>query len=348
MLQRLLACLTIFSVPFLFTACSTTHYLYQAAKGQLELTTKAVPLIERIENPSTPPFQKKLLREISQIKSFGESQGLKATPNYEKFVQLDRPYVVWVVAASKPLEFKAKVWNFLLVGSFNYLGWFSEEDAVRFAKEIKSDEELDVYVRGASAYSTLGWFNDPILSTMISEDEDALVDLVNTVLHESVHATFFIKNQSYFNESLASFVADELTPIYLSDFFNQNPKIKKKYLEDLIKNKNYAEEFKKTYFELDSLYKSDLSDSDKLSRKEILFESLNQKLKIKRKLNNAFLIQYRTYGVGREDFEKLFQSCEHSIQRFLKKVMLLNGGSFERSNQDDFSQVIEKLNLGGC
>src|SRR5664280_430428 len=195
--------------------CGSLGYLYQAANGQLALMNHARPVEELLKDPQTPPRLRRLLSENGPIKEFAEKQGLKPTRNYREYVQMDRPVAVWVVIASEEFRFKAKEWSFPLVGSFNSLGWFASADADAYAAGVRK-EGWDVDVRGAAAYSTLGWFHDPILSTMIPEGDGAMGALVNTVLHESLHATVYVNNQSYFNESLACVVADKLTPEYLS------------------------------------------------------------------------------------------------------------------------------------
>src|SRR5690606_29813806 len=97
-----------------------------------------------------------------------------------------------------------------------YLGWFDLDDAQSYAEEL-AKEGLDVEVRGATAYSTLGWFRDPVLSSMLPEGPATLAGLVDVVLHESVHATVYVPGQSTFNESLAEYVSDNLTERYLRD-----------------------------------------------------------------------------------------------------------------------------------
>ncbi len=208
----LLACLLF---CFSLTGCAGLGYLLQAGKGQLEISNRAKPIDEVLKDERTPPRLKALLARIPEIKSFGERHGLKATSNYTEYVDLKRPAAVWVVSASEPLKFEPRRWSFPIVGSFTYLGWFDRKSAEEFGEELRK-EGLDVYVRGASAFSTLGWFRDPVLSTMIGSGDTALGELANVVLHESVHATFYLKHQSYFNESLASFVADRMTPQYLA------------------------------------------------------------------------------------------------------------------------------------
>ena len=131
-------------------------------------------------------------------------------------MRIDRPNVVWVVSASDPLRFHSKTWTFPLVGSFTYLGWFKTDEAKTFAESLKR-EGWDVDMRGSQAYSTEGYFEDSVLSTMIPEGKAALGELANVILHESTHATFFVHHQSTLNESVANFVGDKLADLYLAE-----------------------------------------------------------------------------------------------------------------------------------
>src|SRR5690606_33885389 len=135
-------------------------------------------------------------------------QGLNRTRNYDHYADLQRPAAVWVVQAAPRLELTERAWSFPIVGTVPYLGFFDETEAQAFARELELAEDLDVDVRTAAAYSTLGWLRAPVLSTMIADGPEALGELVNIVLHESVHATVYVPGQSAFDESLASFVAD--------------------------------------------------------------------------------------------------------------------------------------------
>src|SRR5262249_41967930 len=156
---------------------------------------------------------------------------LTATENYVRYTQLDRDAAVYVVQAAPPLELKPRLWSFPIVGTVPYLGWFNVKDAKAYAQTL-AQQGLDVDVRGASAYSTLGWFKDPVLSTMIGEGDGALGELANTVLHESTHATLYVKGQSAFNESLASFVGDRLARDWLATRFGEGSRQLKAYDAD--------------------------------------------------------------------------------------------------------------------
>jgi predicted aminopeptidase len=196
--------------------CTTVRYLAQASAGQVDLRLRARDNTEVLKDIRTELWVKRLLSEVASIKRFGERQGLTPTANYTQYADLQRPYAVWVVSACEPLRFHDKTWSFPIVGSVPYLGWFYKADAEAFAEGLRK-EGWDVSVRGADAYSTLGWFNDPVLSTMIGESREAFGELVNVILHESLHASIYFEGQTDINESLANFVADRLTVVYLDE-----------------------------------------------------------------------------------------------------------------------------------
>jgi predicted aminopeptidase len=332
----------VISSLFLFSGCGTVSYLAQAGKGQFELFNRAKPIPEVLKDPRVPTRIKALLAEISEIKAFGESQGLKPTTNYQEYVQLDRSAVVYSVSAAKPLKFEPKIWSFLLVGSFPYLGWFDLDGAKKYAQGLK-DEGWDVDLRGVRAYSTLGWFRDAVLSTMIPEGDEARGELVNVVIHESVHATLYISGQSNFNESLANFVANDLTPIYLKQKSGPDSPELLAYLhadEQGIENEKQLHE---AYVRLDEIYRSSRPDEEKLAEKHEILSGLQEKLKWKREINNATLIQFKTYNTGTPEFGEVLKACGGDIKRFMGVMSTLKSSSFSKSQQDDLASVLLPL-----
>jgi predicted aminopeptidase len=320
-------------------------YLWQAGKGQLEFSNRARPISEVIQDPHTPPKTAELLGEIGAIKKFGESEGLKPTKNYTSYVKLNRPASVWVVSACEKLAFKSKEWKFPIVGTFPYLGWFDLDDAKRYVEELRA-EGWDADVRGARAFSTLGWFRDPVVSTMLPEGDEALGDLVNVVLHESVHATFYINDQSYFNESLANFVADHLTPKYLALTRGKDSGELKSYLASEREGEETTRMLHVAYDTLDQLYRSDKSESEKLEEKKKTLTKLTEELKFRREINNATLIQFRTYNVGTAEFEAIYKGCGESWPRFWKAIRKLDEKSFSSSQQEELAPVLGPLATG--
>lgn len=300
----------------------------------------AKPLDEVMKDPRTDPKLIALLSKISDVKKFGDQYGLKPTPNYTEYVKLDRDAVVYVVTVSEPLEFKVKIFSFPIAGSFNYIGWFKKDDAIEFAKKFEA-EGKDIDVRGASAYSTLGWFRDPLLSSMIPKNEgviqqDALGDLVNVVIHESVHATIYLKDQSYFNESIAMFVAEKLTQKYFeAQNMLQSPEWKS-YSDGRARGEKIRKRMLKAVQDLKEVYASSAGDSEKREKKKAYLVSLQKEVGFKRPISNATLIQFQTYDDGEHGFEELYVKEGQDVRKFLSVLSGLKSSDFAKSHQEDF------------
>ncbi len=322
------------------SGCSTLEYLWQAGRGQLSLMNHARPLADVIKDDTTPPRIKTLLAEVPKMKAFGERFGMKPTRNYEEYVKLDRDAVVYVVSACHPLKFEPKEWKFPIVGGFPYLGFYARSDAEKYADSLRA-ENFDVDLRGAPAYSTLGWFRDPILSTMIVEGTEATGELAEVVLHESLHATVYVNHQAFFNESLASFVSEGLTPLYLAETRGKDSIEEKKYLEGLVWQEKFHSRMHDAYTALDAVYKSPDPDATKLAKKGEILEKLRTDVRWRagRPLNNATLLGFREYGGNREVFDRLFAACGKDWPRFLRALQRIRESDFPAAQTKDLSGV---------
>jgi len=331
----------------LLSGCSTASYLWQAGRGQLEIMNRARPIDEVLRDERTSPKLKRLLSEIPRIKVFGEANGLKATGNYVDYVQLDRAAASWVVSGCGKFDFIPRRWSFPIVGSFTYLGWFDIGGARKLADSLK-DQGLDVDLRGARAFSTLGWFRDPVLSTMIGDDDDAMGDLVNTVLHESVHATFYVNGQSSFNESIASFVADRMAPQYLEEALGPTDPLTVAYRKAETEGGRRREIMRATYLKLVSLYASSVSETEMQTKKSEILAGAKTQAGLKRDITNATLVQFKTYGTGEAEFTKLFTACGGDWKRFWKAVSAIQTSSFAAPQMEEFGPVVLQVADAGC
>lgn len=335
----------------LMNGCSSVYFVFQAAQGQLKLLNRGRPIEEVINDPKTDPKLAELLKLIPEFKKFGEDSGLKATPNYREYVKLDQDAVSYVVTISSALKFEPKIFSFPIVGSFNYLGWFKRDDAVEFASKYEK-EGYDIDVRGAGAYSTLGWFRDPLLSSMISSDEkgidaSALPELLNVVVHESVHATLYIKDQSTFNENIASFIADKLTDQYIETHGLIKSEGWLSYLSHIERGKKIRERMAQAYRELSAIYGSGDSDESKLQKKTAYLNALQTELKFRRKISNATLIQYQTYDPTDQGFQGLYERSGKNVREMLARLQKLKPSDFEglgcKKQCEKFKTLIDKL-----
>jgi predicted aminopeptidase len=301
-----------------------------------------------VTDPATPERIRGLLGSVAAIKAYGQAHGLKPTRNYSRYADLSRPAAVWVVEACAPLAFEAKRWRFPIVGSTPYLGFFDEGQAREFAESLREREGLDVEVRGASAYSTLGWFEDPVLSTMIPRGDEAQGALADAVLHESVHATLYLKDQSAFDESLASFVADRLTVSWLEGALGADAPETKAWVAAKTRERALAERFNRAFAELDSLYRSRASDDEKRAGKARTLAAVREDLGLLRPLNNATLSGWQTYETGTAAFERLWRSCNGSWPRFLAALGTLTETDFQRLQQADLDDLLDRLAARGA
>ena len=340
--RMLLKAILLGSLLMSLAGCGTLGYLVQAGAGQLAIANRARPIEDVIADERVSPQIRNLLKEIPSIKAFGEQQGLKPTKNYTDYVQLDRPAAVWVVSAAEALKFKSKEWSFPIVGTVPYLGWFDLKRAQEFARELER-EGWDVDLRGAGAYSTLGWFKDPILSSMIDRGNAALGGLVNVVLHESVHATFYIYGQAYFDESLAKFVGDRLTEQYLELKRGATAGETQAYQQAEKRGQVYDRRMHETYLQLDRLYNSARPDEEKRQKKAEILGALQQELQARRPFTNATLLDHKEYNTGLEEFANLFKACNSDWARFWRVIRTVEATSFSKTNEPELSPLLTAL-----
>jgi predicted aminopeptidase len=181
-------------------------YWLQSAQGHLAVMAQRKPIAGVIANPSTPPAVKRQLEQVTAIRNFASRElGLPDNGSYRSYADVGRPYVVWNVFAAQEFSLEPKKWCYPIVGCVAYRGYFSMRRADQFADELRA-KGLDVAVGGVSAYSTLGHFDDPILSTMLGWSD---VQLAAIIFHELTHQLLYVPNDASFNEALASTVEEE-------------------------------------------------------------------------------------------------------------------------------------------
>jgi predicted aminopeptidase len=328
--------------------CFSAGYLAQAARGELRILQAARPIDEVLADAATPERVRALLARVPAIKAYARAQGLRATRSFDRYADLGRPAATWLAQACAPLAFEVKRWSFPVVGSVPYLGFFDEAAARQLAASLAAREGLDVEVRPARAFSTLGWFRDPVLSTMLPEGAVALGELANTILHESVHATVYLKGQSAFDESLASFVADRLTlPWLVGTLGPEAPEVRAWAAAEGLARRRAAR-FHAAYQELDAVYRSGLPEPERRAAKARRLAALQQEVGLPRPPNNAVLAGFRTYDTGTEAFARLLSACRGSWPRLLGTLAALRPDDFAREQQEDFDEVLDRLAAAGC
>ncbi len=305
-------------------------YVVKSSWFQAELLASRVPVEKVREKPELTEEQSQALDLVADVKAYGAEIGLSATDNYET-VAWGWDRTIWNVSACDPVAFSPETWWFPVVGRVPYLGYFREEDARRQAGRMEN-EELDVYVRTAGAYSTLGWFRDPILMNMLGWGTYSLAD---TVLHELAHATVWIPGSVGFNESFANFVGEEAAFRYLDDRHGPESELSVKARQRFADTGVWRKLQHELYEDLATIYDDDsLDDDTKLARKEAVFASLDERVddagfhdpaRFHRAVdrntwNNARLIQFKTYNNKRPIFEALLERNDGDLLAFMHDV----------------------------
>jgi predicted aminopeptidase len=180
-------------------------YLMQAAGGQYRLLEERVPIDTLLADPKTPPALRARLTEVHAARAFASSElGLPDNESYRSYADIGRPFVVWNVVAAPEFSLQPKHWCFPVAGCVAYRGYFHERRARQLALELEA-RGFDVVVEGVPAYSTLGKFADPVISSMLRYDDD---ELAATIFHELAHQLIYVKNDSEFNEAFATTVEE--------------------------------------------------------------------------------------------------------------------------------------------
>jgi predicted aminopeptidase len=187
----------------LLPSCSNVGYYVRSAEGQLRLVRNARPIEDVCADPRTEAGLKQKLEAVQEMREFAcRELALPDNASYRRYADVGRPYAVWNVVATPEFSLEPKRWCFPVAGCVNYRGYFSKEEAEAYASKLRA-EGYDVLVNGVPAYSTLGWFDDPVLSTFIRYPEPELARLL---FHELAHQIVYVKDDSIFNESFATAV----------------------------------------------------------------------------------------------------------------------------------------------
>jgi predicted aminopeptidase len=330
---RLRAVLLAGTAAGLLASCSTLGYYSQAAQGQLELLSDARPIDDWIADPGTSSKLRLRLETARQIRRFAVSEmALPDNNSYKNYASLKRQYVLWNVVATPELSLKPLQWCFPVAGCVNYRGYYSKDAAMAYAKELKADGN-DVEVGGVPAYSTLGWFSDPLISTFINYPD---AELARMIFHELAHQMVYVQGDSQFNESFASTVEEAGVERWMDRF--GNPGMRDAYARYKSRKHDFLGLLLKYRKALEQNYGVvDRSDSEKRAVKVRLFQELKDEYQVlkgnwggyagydrffEQPLSNAHLASIATY----EDFVPAFHAMlkrDGSFSRFYKSVRQL-------------------------
>jgi predicted aminopeptidase len=322
------------------TACESMSYYHQALSGQLEILQLSKNTRDLIESNHTSNKLKTTLTKAEQIRQFAINQlHLPDNGSYTQYANLNRKYVVWNVVATPEFSLTPLSHCYPLIGCLSYRGFFGQKVAEQYANTIKH-KNFDVYVSGVKAYSTLGWFADPLLNTFIHQGETYLAKII---FHELAHQLIFIPGETAFNESFASTVEDIGLQLWREKTLSIQP-TKQHY--DY--HKDFIDLIKRYKLKLNHLYKSNTPLMT--HKKEQIFQHLlsdYQQLKkqkwssypgydhwFKPPLNNAKISTISIYNDLKPAFEKIFKDNKHNLKKFYQQVTVI--GKMNRKQRQQY------------
>lgn len=315
---------------FLLQGCSTAGYYWEKVQGHYEIVDKQQPVQDVIDNPETPSIVRERLINTQAARNFASvALQLPDNDSYRNYADIGRDYVVWTVVATPPYSVKAKEWCFIIVGCLSYRGYFSKQRAEEFAEELIK-QNMDVYVSGTKAYSTLGWFDDPLLNTMLYRSEAYRVGII---FHELAHQKIYVEDDTSSNEAFATAVELEGVKAWFSQ-----PEKKHEYKNYIIsrqRDDDFKKMLKQARGQLNELYETNVKKEILEEKKAYIFRQLQESYKkfkqrwnnysgydkwMAKKLNNAHLALVATYNDRIPAFRNLFKQSGSDFKLFYQKV----------------------------
>lgn len=313
-------------VCLLVSGCSSISYLGQAVAGQLSIVWQREPIEELLRDPDIDSALAQRLSLVLEIREFAtDATGLPDNNSYRYYSDLGRPYVSWVVFAAGEFSVEPQRWCFPVAGCVNYRGYFNRDSADAFAHHLRQ-QGLDTYVTGVPAYSTLGWFDDPLLNTVLNYSEAHLAGLI---FHELAHQRVYLAGDTEFNEGFAMAVQIEGVRRWLQQ--RERPELLLGYQNALRERRELTENVSALRDKLGELYRSDTSDTLKRSQKQQMFQRFvdsNQASFVSHRhgepvFNNGWLVSQSSYYQWLDGFQQLLRDCGGDLSLFYRRVEAL-------------------------
>ena len=313
--------------------CQTVDYYSQAIDGQCRILFKRQPISAIIADSESPQDLRKMLMFILKVREFAEDElQLPVNNHYLTYVDLERRFVLWNVFASPEFSLTPKAWCYPFVGCAAYRGYFAEESARQYADKLDK-QGYDVYVGGVTAYSTLGWFDDPVLSTFIRFSEARAAALI---FHELAHQVLYVKDDTAFNESFATLVEQE--GLRRWQHASGSGQIYAEHLRQYRLQEQFVRLIMHYRQRLEILYQSELPPDEKRVEKTTIFSELRDEFNHLRKnqielsaydvwmnhsLNNAKISSVVAYHDFLPAFQKILGQNMGELDQFFEACRLL-------------------------
>ena len=314
------------------SGCSTLGYYMQAINGHLDIVSHERPIDEILADKNTAPELKKRLALALEARRFASKEmQLPDNDSYKEYAALDRPYVVWTVVATPAYSIKPKQWCFMVVGCLSYRGYFAKADADELAQDLKQ-QGMDVALSGTIAYSTLGYFDDPLVSSMLKYDD---ATLIGTIFHELAHQRIHVDGDTSFNEAFAMAVEHEGLRRWYKKQGNEQRY--EKYLVQQQRKYEFYRMLMRTRQALKTAFEQETTPQGKQTAKQRIYAQLRAEYQtwseakafhgfdkwMQRDLNNADLSLVATYQDLVPSFEGMLASVHGQIGEFYQLVQSL-------------------------
>jgi predicted aminopeptidase len=329
--DRLLLATLLLPIVLIQSGCS--GYLWRAAVQQGKILARREPIAQVLSDPRTDSTLQEKLRLVQEVRRFTETIELTPGKTFTQFAKTDRDPLLWVLLGARPDAFELATWKFPIVGIVPYKGFFEKAEAIEAGTELQ-DRGYEVSIRGSSAFSSLGWFNDPILTNLLKRDQ---LEIINTVIHEILHTTVWIPDAVPFNESLANFVGHQGTIAFIEarlaacqgdpQCLSLNLALLERAKASMARERFLAEQITVLHAELGELYSSSRTKAEKLAAREQVFTASMTPLRtayptlpILKSINNAEIMQLHLYLYGFDSFQQLFDGVNGSWPMFLEEI----------------------------
>ncbi len=312
------------ALVLLFSGCSAPGYVVQQAWGQLKVMQNRQRITDMLRRRDLPADRRRKLIMVLRARRYAHEQiGLALTDAYTRFYDTSGRPMAHNISACDKTSLRPKIWRFPIVGGLPFIGFFKKPDAVEAEAALKA-QGLDTYLRPVPAFSSLGWFADPVYSQMLDGGEGRLVD---TVIHEMTHTTLHLPNSSAFNESFAVFVGNQGALNFLAGVYGPQSKQVRALTRRIVRRKRFSKLVGTLYDKLDRLYGSDLPRAQKLVRRQQHFAWAQRRYKelfpspkhwgrfVRRPLNNAVLLSYGRYNTGLRFHYLVYRAMGRDLRR---------------------------------
>lgn len=330
-MRRWILVVSAFALAAALTASCSPGYVLRAGWEEARILAGRQPIDLALEDETVPVETRDKLALVRQVRVFAERElGLDPGDSYLSFTELDRDTLVMVVSAAPELELRWKTWWFPIVGHLPYKGFFDFDRAWREAEKLEA-AGYDTYVRPSAAFSTLGWFPDPVLSPSLRGDS---LSVAETAIHEITHTTFFPKGYARFNESFANFVGH----VGAIEFFceaHADPEPCRRARDRWHDVREFGRFFHTIREPLEALYASDVDDETKRLRKREIIEEAAEHFRVAvapglrgaryggldaARVDNAWLLSRLLYYTRLDDFDALYR--QHGSLRDATAAMI--------------------------